>query len=438
MENIIDKIKENSIAEEMGLEPGDKLIAINNSPVVDVIDYKFLLCDEEILVKIEKQNGEEWELDIEKDYDEDLGISFKNSIMDNAKSCCNKCIFCFIDQLPKGMRKSLYFKDDDSRLSFLQGNFVTLTNLKDSDIDRIIKYRISPINISVHTTNPDLRVKMLNNKSAGNIMERLKKLKNAGISMNCQLVLCKGINDGKELIKTVEDLSSFYPYIKNVAAVPVGVTKFRENLYPLETFNKDSAKKAILDVSRLNEDLMKKIGEPFIRLSDEFYVLAGVDVPPYDYYNGFSQLEDGVGMIRIFRHNIKSTIKDLKPTSDNFLIITGVSAFDEIKKASDLINEKGVNVKVLKVKNDYFGETITVAGLLTGTDIKKAIIEYKKHSNVDYIVLPENMLRSGEDVFLDDVTLKELQEDTNSPILVCSYTGDDLIDIINNKQTRRK
>lgn len=445
MENIVDKIEIGSIGEEMGIEKGDVLLTINGSPVEDIIDYKFLLCEEEVVLEVRKKDGEIWELDIEKEYDEDLGVTFENSIMDKAKNCCNNCLFCFVDQLPKGMRKTMYFKDDDSRLSFLQGNFVTLTNLTEKDIDRIIRYRISPINVSVHSTNPELREKLLRNKSAGNIMTRLKKLKEAGIIMNCQIVLCPGLNDGEELKRTLMDLSGLYPSIQNVAVVPVGVTKYREGLYQLETFNKDSATKVIDEIHMLNSSFMEKFQTPFVRLSDEFYVLASKEklasVPSYEYYEEFSQIEDGIGMIRLFRNNLQETLENLNPKAKGkYLLITGASAYEEINNACEMVNQKAqeigakdLKLTALKISNKFFGETITVAGLLTGRDILEGIQEYKQNEKIDYVVIPENTLRSGEEIFLDDLTLQELKENTALPIIVTTYTGEDLIEKINKK-----
>lgn len=431
MKNRIIKVRPCTIAEEMGIEIGDKLISINDTEIKDIIDYKFLMTDEFIVVQIEKENGELWDLEIEKEYDEDLGVEFESSILDNARSCSNKCVFCFIDQLPKGMRRTLYFKDDDSRLSFLQGNFVTLTNMKDEDIERIIRYRISPINVSVHTTNPELRIKMLNNRFAGNIYERLKKLAEADIDINCQIVLCPGLNNGKELRTTTENLFKLYPSIKNLAVVPVGVTKFREGLYDVKLYNKESSLEEINNVSKLQEKYMKIIGQPFIRLSDEFYVMADMEVPETKFYGEFEQLEDGIGMIRAFRDNIDKTISDLsKDIKSSFTIITGSSAYKEIEQAVLKIKEHNynININVLKIINRFFGETITVAGLLTGRDI---IEQLKEHNIGDYIIISKNMLRSGEDVFLDDITVKDMENSLNRKIIIADYTGEDLIQLIN-------
>lgn len=444
MKKEILKVERGSIAEELEIEKGDFLLSINNKEVKDIIDYKFLVCDEYLEVEIEKSNGELWELEIEKDYDEDLGIEFKAAILDVPQRCHNNCLFCFIDQLPKGMRKTLYFKDDDSRLSFLQGNFLTLTNMKDEDIERIINYKISPINISVHTTNPELRVELLNNRFAGNIYERMKKLAEGGIKMNCQVVLCPGLNNAEELKRTIEDLYALYPQVENLAVVPIGVTKFREGLYQFELFNKETANKELDMVEEYQNKFIKEIGKPFVRLSDEFYVIAEREIPKEQFYDGFHQLEDGVGVIRIFRNNIKNNIKKLSTkVKGSFSLITGQSAYKEILEASRIINNynNNINIEVIKIDNNFFGKTITVAGLITAKDI----IEQTQEKNLGkYVIIPDVMLRKGyeladisEQVFLDDVTLKELSKSLKREILVCDYTGEDLIDII-NKHSREE
>jgi putative radical SAM enzyme (TIGR03279 family) len=438
MKNQVAKVMSNSIAEEVGIEVGDKLISINEKEVKDIIDYKFLITDEYLVIEVEKPDGEIWEIEIEKDYDEDLGIVFKEAILDKPRSCHNKCVFCFIDQLPKGMRETLYFKDDDSRLSFLQGNFLTLTNMSDDDIDRIIKYRISPINVSVHTTNPQLRIKMLNNRFAGNIYDILKKLSDAHIKINTQIVCCPGLNDNEELVKTVEDLYKLYPSVENVAIVPLGVTKHRDNLPQLQLFHKESAKMQIELVSNLQKKYEKEVGTPFARLSDEFYIVAEVDIPEEDHYRGYEQLEDGIGMIRLLLSTIKDNLSYLQKNSKgSFTMVTGTSAYSIIHMVASQIMESNpnINIDVVRVENEFFGKTITVAGLLTGKDIIEAL---KSRDLGKYIIIPSNVLRRGyelgsteELILLDDYTVADLEKILNKKIIVCDYTGEDLIDLIN-------
>ena len=438
MKNKILKVEPNSLGEELGIETGDYLLSINGTAIKDIMDYKFLMADEYIEVEIEKPDGEVWVLEVDKDIQEDLGVEFESSIMDKAKSCSNKCIFCFIDQLPKGMRDTLYFKDDDSRLSFLQGNFVTLTNMKESDIDRIISYRISPINVSVHTTNPELRVKMLNNRFAGNIYDRLKRLAQAEIVINAQIVVVPGVNNGEELKRTVEDLYKLYPYVQNVAAVPVGITKFREGLFPLQTFDKESALKEIEGMADLQQKYIREIKTPFVRLSDEFYILAGMDVPNEEFYGDYEQLEDGIGMIRLFRNYIKEDIKKLNLNSKgHFSMITGHSAYEEILWAANEIHaaNKNINIDVFKITNNYFGDTITVAGLLTGKDV---IEQLKGKIRSKYLIMSENMFRKGyelsdskELIMLDDIKVGDIERELGVKVIVVDYTGEDLINNIN-------
>jgi len=438
MKNQIAKILPGSIAEEIELEVGDRLISINGNKVIDIIDYKFLITDELLIIEIEKVDGEIIEIEFEKDYDEDLGIQFVDAILDKPKSCHNKCIFCFIDQLPGGMRDTLYFKDDDSRLSFFQGNFVTLTNMKEEDIDRIIRYKISPINVSVHTTDVELRKIMLNNKFAGNVYDRLKRLAKADIKINCQVVACPGINNGIELIKTIENLYKLYPSIENLAVVPVGVTKFREGLFNLTLYDKKTAAEEIESVKELQEKYIREIDSPFIRLSDEFYVVANIDVPGEKFYDGYSQLEDGIGMIRLLRSVIDKDIVKLKLNNKgSFTFITGHSAYTEILKVAEKItacNNK-INIDVKEIVNVFFGETITVAGLLTGNDIIKQLTGEKLG---EYLILPSNMFKSGyelgsneKQIFLDNITVSDLEKSLSTKVLICDYSGEDLINIIN-------
>ncbi len=429
-EIVINAVENGSIAEEVGIEVGDILVSINDTEIKDIIEYRYIICEEELLVVIRKPDGEEWEIEIEKDYYEDIGIDFEDPIIDHARRCHNKCIFCFIDQLPKNLRETLYFKDDDSRLSFLQGNFVTLTNMKEEDIERIVKYRISPINISVHTTNPELRALMLNNKNAGLIMDRLKYLSDNGIEMNCQVVLCPGINDGKEIKRTIIDLYSLYPNVRNVAIVPVGITRYREGLFEMPTFNEKSSLEAIELIESMQKVMLKEINDPFARLADEFYVMANKDLPNYDTYGDFEQIEDGIGMIRYLENRLNEDLKGKKYNGNGKVIgfITGESAYKYIREQADKI-EKTFNIKinVHMIKNEFFGGKITVTGLIVGRDI----INYFKDKNIeDTIILPSNMLKADEDIFLDDTKLTDLEEKLNTKILKCKYTGDDLVQII--------
>ncbi|WP_297427283.1 DUF512 domain-containing protein [Clostridium sp.] len=438
MKNIITKVIPNGIAEEVGIEVNDILLSINDNKINDIIDYKFLSADEEIILEVEKSNGEVWEIEIEKEYGEDLGIEFGGGIMDKAKSCSNKCIFCFIDQLPKGMRESLYFKDDDSRLSFLQGNFVTLTNMKDEDIDRIIKYHISPINVSVHTTNPELRVQMLNNRFAGNVFERMKKLAVAGIRMNAQIVSVPGINNGDELKRTVADLYTLYPNVSDLAVVPIGITKFRQGLKQVSTYTKEQSIEEIESIKALQEVYMREIGTPFVRLSDEFYLVADKEIPNEEFYDDYHQIEDGIGMVRCFRDAIDDTLEDLdKSMKGSFSIVTGTLAYPEILEASIKIKNNNPNIKldVYEIINNYFGSTITVAGLLTGTDI---IDQMKGIINSKYLIMSNNMFRKGyeladssEKIMLDDTKIKDIESALDVKVIVVDYTGEDLIKKLN-------
>lgn len=429
--NVISKVYENSIAEEIGIEVGDVLISINGQRIQDIIEYKFLISDEYLEVEIQKINREIYIYEIEKDYDEDLGIEFTNPIIDKAKSCRNKCMFCFIDQLPQGMRDTLYFKDDDSRLSFLQGNFITLTNMTDEDINNIIKYRISPINISVHTTNPELRVKMLSNKNAGKLYETMKKLYDANIEMNCQIVLCPGVNDKDELKRTLEDLSHFYPYVNSAAVVPVGLTKHREGLFELDIFNKESSKELINQIREIQSMYLNKLGTRFVFLSDEFYIIADEKLLDYDEYEGFIQLENGVGLMCKFESDIRDYIKNLPNSKLNnnkkVSIATGSSSYEFMKKISKYImnNISGLEIVVYKINNVFFGETITVSGLITATDIVSQLNDKDLGKN---LFIPKSMLKADEDIFLDDITLEGLSQKLNLDVIPCKVEAKDFID----------
>lgn len=429
--HVISKIVPGSIADELSLEPGDRLIAINNKEIEDVFDYQFLVAEESILLLIGKDNGEEWELEIEKDYDEDLGIVFDNGLMDEYKSCHNKCMFCFIDQMPEGMRDTLYFKDDDSRLSFLQGNYITLTNMSDKDINRIIEYKLSPINISFHTTNPELRCKMLHNRFAGDALKKVELLYEAGIEMNGQIVLCKGINDGDELERSIKDMAKFIPHLQSVSVVPVGLTKFRDGLEPLEPFNKEDSKKVLGIIHKWQDKLFKEYGTHFIHAGDEWYIMAEEEFPETSIYDGYLQLENGVGMVKLLLDEFEEEYNNLKGDNRKHFvsIATGVSAYNYIKSMAVRMEEKysNITVNVYKIINQFFGPSITVSGLITGQDL---IQQLKDKELGDKLLLPCNILRSGEDVFLDDITLSELESTLQVKIDIVKSSGRDFVDSV--------
>lgn len=431
--NLIVEVDPGSEADRSGIRKGDRLIRINETEVKDILDYRYLTAAEQFRLTIQRDEGEatrEYDITIEKDPYEDLGLNFETGILDKANSCSNKCIFCFIDQLPEGMRETLYFKDDDSRLSFLQGNFVTLTNMTDSDIQRIIDYRISPINISVHTTDPELRVRMLNNRIAGKLYERMQRLAEARIQMGAQIVLVPGYNDGKELDKTLRDLAALSPWVTDVAIVPLGMTKYREGLPLLKPFDRAGAAAAIRQLNGLQKEFLETTGSIFARCADEFYVMAEAEIPSAEFYDGYSQLEDGIGMIRLFRDSIQDTLEELKNGKGSYTMVTGSSAFSEIRTAAEMIRaaNPGLTLNAVKVENDFFGHSITVAGLLTGQDVLRAL---KKVPGTDHLIMPRNMFRSGEDVMLDGIRIPDIEEELGTRVLVVDYTGEDLIDRIN-------
>ncbi|MBY0757603.1 DUF512 domain-containing protein [Sellimonas caecigallum] len=430
-EHIVASVEEGSIACEMGIEKGDKLISINDNEIEDVFDYHYYVNDEYLVVLIQKPDGEEWELEIEKEYEEDLGITFEQGLMDEYRSCRNHCVFCFIDQMPKGMRETLYFKDDDSRLSFLQGNYITLTNMSDHDIDRIIRYHLEPINISFHTTNPKLRCKMLHNRFAGEALRKVDRLYEGGITMNGQIVLCKGLNDGEELERSLSDLSGYIPNLQSVSVVPVGLSKYRDGLYPLEPFTREDAREVLEVIHRWQEKLYKKYGYHFIHAGDEWYILAGYEVPEAERYDGYLQLENGVGMIRLLKDEFQEAFENLEPIDRTIHIsmATGVLAYDYLKEFLEKMKEKCPNLKVhlYKIRNDFFGERITVSGLITGQDL---ISQLKGQELGERLLLPCNMLRSGEPVFLDDVTVQELEDALQVKTDIVKSSGQDFIDSI--------
>ncbi len=424
-DNRISRVLPGSIAEEMEIESGDILLTINGRPVKDIIDYLYLISDEYLELEIQKPDGEVWVLEIDKEYDEELGLEFKHPIMDHARNCRNKCIFCFIDQLPEGMRETLYFKDDDSRLSFLQGNFVTLTNMSDEELQRMIDYNISPINVSIHTTNPELRVRMLNNKNAGKVLERLRRLGDHRVEMNGQIVLCPGFNDEKELDRTLKDLHDLPGGLGSVAIVPIGLTKFRQGLAQVNGYSKETARRVIEQVEKWQTYFLEKRGTRFAFLSDEFYVLAEMERPDYDAYEGFVQIENGVGLMTRLEFELESALEitGRKPAVKQVSIATGTSAYAFIKALAQKVMARyeDVKISVYEVRNEFFGETITVAGLITGTDLIKQL---KDVDLGERLIIPKSMLKSGESIFLDDTTVDELEKTLNVTVTPVEVNGD--------------
>ncbi len=427
-EHKISRVAPGSIAEELEIEAGDILLEIDGKKVEDIFDYRYLVESEQLTVLIQKRNGEEWELEIEKEEDEDLGLEFENGLMDDYRSCRNKCMFCFIDQLPKGMRKTLYFKDDDSRLSYLQGNYVTMTNMSDHDIEKIIRYRMEPINISFHTTNPQLRCKMLNNRFAGEALKRADRLYEAEIEMNGQIVLCRNINDKEELERTVRDLTRYLPHLKSVSVVPVGLSRYREGLYPLEPFTKQDAKNVLEQIHRWQKQMYEKHGTHFIHAADEWYLLAGEELPEEERYDGYVQLENGVGMVRCLLEEARRALseKEGDNRAHTVSIATGKLAAPYLESICARIKEKYPNVETLiyPIENRFFGEQITVAGLLTGGDLKEQL---KGKRLGERLLLSSNMFKNGETVFLDDVTAEDLEKALQTSINIVQSSGWDFV-----------
>jgi len=429
-------VDEKSIAWEAGLAPGDIIVSINGKPLKDIFDYHYSMSGHRIRLKVKKSNGSLEKLRIQKEEYEDIGLRFKDDLIDGQKSCTNKCIFCFIDQLPPGMRETLYFKDDDARLSMLHGNYVTLTNTGMDELKRLARLHLSPINISVHTVNPELRVRMMNNKSAGDIMDKILFLANKKIRMNCQIVLVKGYNDEEELDRTISELEAFYPHINSLSVVPVGITKYRQHLCELIPYDKKSSIDVIEQVEKYQKTYKEKHGCNFIYAADEFFVMAGREIPDPKEYDGYPQLENGVGLIASFEEELLTALEsDIYNIEDarRVTIVTGVAAYGFMKKITGIIEEKIENIEITvhKVKNNFFGETVTVAGLITGNDI---INSMRGITAGDEILFPRVMLKADEEVFLDNITPEELSESLGVKVTPVYVSGFDLIDKLTGRE----
>lgn len=442
-EHVVKVVQPGSIAEEMEICPGDVLLAINDTEIEDVFDYRYLIKDEYVEVLIRKQDGEEWLLEIDKDYDDDLGITFENELMSDFRSCSNKCIFCFIDQMPPGMRENLYFKDDDSRLSFLQGNYITLTNMKEKDIERIIHMQLAPINISVQTTNPELRCKMLNNRFAGEKLHFLDMLYEGHVEMNGQVVCCKGVNDGEELRRTIEDLMKYLPFMRSVSVVPAGITKYREGLFPIELFDSREAGEVIDLVESYQQQCYEQYGLHFIHASDEWYILAGRDFPEEERYDGYIQLENGVGMMRLFREEFAQALESAAAAMNEqerhavrrkLAIATGMLTVSTIRLFAEKVEEKfpGIKIHVCPIRNDFFGETITVSGLVTGQDLVAQLLKRQKAGEDlgKVLLIPSTMIRSGDQVFLDDMSVAEAEKALGMRLVPVESGGADFVNAV--------
>ncbi len=423
-------VEENSIAQECGIEAGTVLITINEHEINDVLDFRFFEAYENLTLLLEKC-GVRRTVEIEKDEYEELGLIFETYLMDKQKSCKNKCIFCFIDQLPEGMRKSLYFKDDDSRLSFLFGNYMTLTNMTDKDIDRILMMHISPVNVSVHTMNPQLRVEMMKNPNAGKSIEMLKRLASGGVDVNCQLVLCPGINDGKELEYSLDELMKLTPAVKSIALVPVGLTKHREGLCKLRLFNEKEAADVVKTAESYAEKSLKKNGSRIVYAADEFYIKAGLPFPKDEEYEEYAQIENGVGLVTSLESEFARAVEDTESDGREraVTIATGVSAAPILENMLNTHMKKWASVKynVVPIINYFFGETITVAGLVTGQDL---ISQLKGRDLGDELLIPRVMLRHEGDMFLDDTLLETVEKELEIPVRVVENDGYELLDAV--------
>ncbi len=420
-----------SRADRVGIVAGDLLLSINGREINDVLDYRFYLAEKQITVEVQR-GGEKLCFEIKKSEYDDIGLEFETPLMDKKMSCENKCVFCFIDQLPKGLRESLYFKDDDSRLSFLHGNYVTLTNMRDRDIDRIIEMRISPVNVSVHTTNPELRVKMMKNKRAGEVLSYLRRLADAGIKLCCQIVLCKGLNDGKELDRTMRELEALYPSLISTSVVPAGLTKYRDGLYELDSFTPEECEAVLSQVNAFGDECKKKHGTRLFYPADELYIKGGLALPDEEFYEEYSQIENGVGMLASLEGEFKCELDYLDEYLPDYKghrevsVATGYAAAPHIQKLAALLETKvgGLKINVYPIKNNFFGEEITVAGLLTGTDMQEQL---KGKELGEALLIPSVTLRAEGDLFLDGKTPKWLSESLGVEVLPSDSDAADLI-----------
>ena len=419
-----------SHADKEGIKKGETLLSINSNEIVDVLDYRFYQVNRKLTLEVADEDKNVRTIEMTKGEYEEIGLEFETYLMDKQHSCRNKCIFCFIDQLPKGMRESLYFKDDDSRLSFLFGNYITLTNITEHEIDRIIKMHISPINVSVHTTNPELRCKMMNNRFAGDTLKYLKRFADAGITLNCQIVSCPGINDGDELVRTLTDLENLG--VNMTAIVPVGLTRYRENLYPLVPYNKETAGQTIDIIEKMGDECVKKHGRRIFFPGDEFYLLAEREIPSPEFYEDFSALEDGIGMIAYLTDDVGWKLEELDADESlchKVTIACGEGVFPYMKRIMSMINEKFPNITIntRAIKNNFFGGGVNVSGLVTGGDL---IDQLRDDDLGDRLLIPSSMLRFENDLFLDDVSTDDVERELGVTLVPVNNNGNDLVEAV--------
>ena len=418
-----------SPGERAGIKPGDRLLAVNGNRILDVLDYMYYAYDAQSEFTLER-DGEKITVAVAKEAGQDAGLDFQEYLMDSARSCANNCVFCFVDQMPPGMRETLYFKDDDVRLSFLTGSYLTLTNMGQREVQRVIDLKISPINVSVHTMDPKLRCRMLGNKNAGRGLEILKRFARAGIQLNCQIVCCPGLNDGRELWRTMRRLARLAPQVNSCSVIPVGLTKFREGLFPLKPFDRELARKTVEQVERFGERCLKRRGSRIFFCSDEMYLKADLPIPPDDFYEGYPQLENGVGMLRLLHTDFEEALENCSAPArgTRAVIATGVSAARTLTELRDLARTKypGIRVEVIPIVNDFFGHTIDVAGLITGRDL---IAQLRSRDLGERVYITNRMLRDGEDVFLDDVTVGEASRALGVPVTPMENGGEQLLQV---------
>ena len=432
MSVLISNVIGKSPADKKGIRKNDTLISINSHEINDVLDYRFYIQEKKLSIELLDEKGKHKKVVLKKDEFDDIGLEFETYLMDKQMHCRNKCVFCFIDQLPENMRETLYFKDDDSRLSFLFGNYITLTNLSEHDVNRIIEMHISPVNVSVHTMNPELRVEMMKNKNAGTSLAILKRLAEAGIKLNTQLVLCPGINDGRELVYSLNELEKLYPALSSIAAVPVGLTKFRECLPQLSEYTPDGAKEVIRIVDEFGSRCKEKYGTRLAYCADEFYLKAGISMPDEEYYEDYPQIENGVGLWKSLESEFDSALEEIDVESDYMTgvsLATGVAAYPLLNSFKEKIQKKfkNVSIDVYAIENDFFGHSITVAGLVTGRDLINQLKGRILHGR---LIIPSVMLRSEGDVFLDDVSTAQVESELSVKLDVASNDGYDLLDKI--------